>query len=173
MCFEGRANQILASGPDYRDQDPIVALDDFKKRVALYQSKYVPLGEYEEKNSMPYVQMIDVGRKVVSHQIRGYVVSQVANGVVAFDSDVIRGRKRFYWELKCGCFTQLHFLALFGKPTSCLEQSTLTWKSKIVFYQHKPYITCLTSTLRPDRSGSPGTGSPLTMSTAGLVEILT
>ena len=64
----------LASGPDYRDQDPIVALDDFKKRVALYQSKYVPLGEYEEKNNMPYVQMIDVGRKVVSHQIRGYVV---------------------------------------------------------------------------------------------------
>lgn len=66
--------QRLASGPDYRDQDPIVALDDFKKRVALYQSKYDPLGEYEEKNNMSYVQMIDVGRKVVSHQIRGYVV---------------------------------------------------------------------------------------------------
>ena len=67
----------LDTGPDYRDQDPVVALDDFKKRVALYRSKYVPLGEYEEKNNMPYVQMIDVGRKVVSHQIRGCVINLV------------------------------------------------------------------------------------------------
>ena len=65
--------RLKLSGPDYKDQDPVVALDDFKKRVALYQKKYVPLGEYEEKNNMPYVQMIDVGRKVVSHQIRGFL----------------------------------------------------------------------------------------------------
>lgn len=70
-CLDGHVDSRLALGPDYRDQDPVVALDDFKKRVALYKSKYVPLGEYEEKNNMPYVQMIDVGRKVVSHQIRG------------------------------------------------------------------------------------------------------
>lgn len=86
----------LDSGPDYRDQDPVVALDDFKKRVALYQSKYVPLGEYEEKNNMPYVQMIDVGRKVVSHQIRGYVF--VFSQVVPSDLDLMvlgPGRKAF------------------------------------------------------------------------------
>lgn len=77
-----KLTQILELGPDYRDQDPVVALDDFKKRVALYQSKYVPLGKYEEKNNMPYVQMIDVGRKVVSHQIRGYV-----SFVCRFESD--------------------------------------------------------------------------------------
>lgn len=79
----------MALGPDYRDQDPVVALDDFKKRVALYQSKYVPLGEYEEKNNMPYVQMIDVGRKVVSHQIRGYVVPYIVSWLRPSDS-VIR-----------------------------------------------------------------------------------
>ena len=71
MCSESFADSKLNSGPDYRDQDPIVALNDFKKRVALYQSMYIPLGEYEERNNMPYVQMIDVGRKIVSHQIRG------------------------------------------------------------------------------------------------------
>ena len=79
----------LYSGPDYRDQDPVIALDDFKKRVALYQSKYVPLGEYEEKNNMPYVQMIDVGRKVVSHQIRGYVFSFSFSKVVPSDPDLM------------------------------------------------------------------------------------
>lgn len=84
---------ILALGPDYRDQDPVVALDDFKKRVALYQSKYVPLGEYEEKNNMPYVQMIDVGRKVVSHQIRGYVVSPILTSF-GFVRHVFESRER-------------------------------------------------------------------------------
>lgn len=49
--------RLKLSGPDYKDQNPIAALDDFKKRVALYQEKYVPLGEYEERNNMPYVQV--------------------------------------------------------------------------------------------------------------------
>ena len=91
-----RLTRILTLGPDYRDQDPIVALDDFKKRVALYQSKYVPLGDYEEKNNMPYVQMIDVGRKVVSHQIRGYVVSCLfLNGALQLEPQV------GLWEMFC------------------------------------------------------------------------
>ncbi|KAL9127832.1 MAG: hypothetical protein Q9175_007656 [Cornicularia normoerica] len=77
--------RLKLSGPDYRDQDPIVAFGDFKKRVALYQSKYVPLGEYEEKNNMPYVQMIDVGRKVVSHQIRGFLSAQTVYYLLNFN----------------------------------------------------------------------------------------
>lgn len=49
--------RLKLSGPDYKDQNPVVALEDFKKRVELYQEKYVPLGEYEERNNMPYVQV--------------------------------------------------------------------------------------------------------------------
>ncbi len=49
--------RLKLSGPDYRDQDPITALADFKKRVALYEKNYVPLGDYEEKNDMPYIQV--------------------------------------------------------------------------------------------------------------------
>ena len=77
--------RLKLSGPDYKDQDPVVALDDFKKRVALYQKKYVPLGEYEERNNMPYVQMIDVGRKVVSHQIRGFLSAQAVYYLLNFN----------------------------------------------------------------------------------------
>ncbi len=77
--------RLKLSGPDYRDQDPIVALDDFKKRVALYEQKYVPLGDYEEKNNMPYVQMIDVGRKVVSHQVRGFLSAQTVYYLLNFN----------------------------------------------------------------------------------------
>ena len=68
--------RLKLSGPDYRDQDPVTALADFKKRVSLYEQKYVSLGDYEEKNNMQYIQMIDVGRKFVSHQIRGFLSAQ-------------------------------------------------------------------------------------------------
>ena len=68
--------RLKLSGPDYKDQDPTIALEDFKKRVEMYQRKYVSLGDYEEKNNMPYIQMIDVGRKIISHQIRGFLSAQ-------------------------------------------------------------------------------------------------
>ncbi|KAL9101526.1 MAG: hypothetical protein Q9163_003222 [Psora crenata] len=77
--------RLKLSGPDYKDQDPVTALADFKKRVALYEQKYVPLGDYEEKNNMPYVQMIDVGRKVVSHQIRGFLSAQTVYYLLNFN----------------------------------------------------------------------------------------
>jgi 6-phosphofructo-2-kinase len=65
--------RLKLSGPDYKDKDPLEALADFKKRVKMYEKKYVALGDYEEHNNMPYIQMIDVGRKFVSHQIRGFL----------------------------------------------------------------------------------------------------
>lgn len=68
--------RLKLSGPDYKDMDPNVALDDFKKRIAVYETAYLPLGDYEEQNNVPYIQMIDVGRKIISHQIRGFLMAQ-------------------------------------------------------------------------------------------------
>ena len=68
--------RLKLSGPDYKDQDPVAALEDFRKRVTMYQQKYVSLGDYEEKNDMQYIQMIDVGRKIISHKIRGFLSAQ-------------------------------------------------------------------------------------------------
>lgn len=77
--------RLKLSGPDYKGQDPTEALSDFKKRVALYEKSYVPLGEYEEKNRMAYIQMIDVGRKVVAHQTHGFLSSQVVYYLLNFN----------------------------------------------------------------------------------------
>lgn len=77
--------RLKLSGPDYKDQDPVQALEDFKKRVALYEKSYVPLGEYEERHDMAYIQMIDVGRKVVSHQTNGFLSSQVVYYLLNFN----------------------------------------------------------------------------------------
>ncbi|KAJ5576381.1 Bifunctional 6-phosphofructo-2-kinase/fructose-2 6-bisphosphate 2-phosphatase [Penicillium sp. DV-2018c] len=77
--------RLKLSGPDYKGQDPTEALMDFKKRVALYENSYVPLGEYEEKHRMAYIQMIDVGRKVVAHQTHGFLASQVVYYLLNFN----------------------------------------------------------------------------------------
>lgn len=77
--------RLKLSGPDYKDQDPGKALEDFEKRVALYEKSYIPLGRYEEEHNIPYVQMIDVGRKIVSHQTNGFLSSQVVYYLLNFN----------------------------------------------------------------------------------------
>lgn len=81
------SNMLLKlSGPDYKDRgDPAAALADFKKRVQMYEKTYVPLGQYEEDNNMPYIQMIDVGRKIVAHQIKGFLSIQAATYLMNFN----------------------------------------------------------------------------------------
>ncbi|QVM06167.1 hypothetical protein D8B26_000880 [Coccidioides posadasii str. Silveira] len=80
------SNMLLKlSGPDYKGMDPTVALADFKKRVKLYENSYVPLGEYEEANNIPYVKTIDVCRKVVSFEVNGFLSSQVVYYLLNFN----------------------------------------------------------------------------------------
>ncbi|KAH0559064.1 hypothetical protein GP486_004350 [Trichoglossum hirsutum] len=77
--------RLKLSGPDYKDKDPVTALADFRERVAIYEKNYVPIGEFEERNNLQYVQMIDVGRKVVSHQIRGFLAAQTVYYLLNFN----------------------------------------------------------------------------------------
>lgn len=49
--------RLKLSGPDYRDKNPVKALNDFKKRVQAYESAYVPLGDYEESHDMQYIKV--------------------------------------------------------------------------------------------------------------------
>ena len=77
--------RLKLSGPDYQDKDPYAALEDFKKRVAIYEKNYVPIGDYEEENNMPYVKMVDVGRKMVSHQIKGFLAGQAVYYLLNFN----------------------------------------------------------------------------------------
>ncbi|KAF1844505.1 bifunctional 6-phosphofructo-2-kinase/fructose-2,6-bisphosphate 2-phosphatase [Cucurbitaria berberidis CBS 394.84] len=77
--------RLKLSGPDYQDKDPVAALADFKKRVAIYEKNYVPIGDYEEDNNMPYVKMVDVGRKLISHQVKGFLAGQAVYYLLNFN----------------------------------------------------------------------------------------
>ncbi|KAF2660244.1 fructose-2,6-bisphosphatase-like protein [Lophiostoma macrostomum CBS 122681] len=77
--------RLKLSGPDYDGKDPVAALEDFKQRVAIYEKNYIPLGDYEEDNNMPFVSMIDVGRKMISHQVRGFLAGQAVYYLLNFN----------------------------------------------------------------------------------------
>ncbi|KAL2265668.1 hypothetical protein VTJ83DRAFT_6768 [Remersonia thermophila] len=72
-------------GPDYKDQDPTKALEDFKKRVKAYESAYEPLGQWEEDNDLQYIQMIDVGRKIIQHRLRGFLSGGIVSYLTTFN----------------------------------------------------------------------------------------
>ncbi|KAH6688406.1 6-phosphofructo-2-kinase [Plectosphaerella plurivora] len=77
--------RLKLSGPDYRDKDPVKSLEDFKKRVAAYESAYEPIGAHEEANDMQYIQLIDVGRKVIQHRLRGFLSGGISSYLTTFN----------------------------------------------------------------------------------------
>ncbi|KAF6828089.1 6-phosphofructo-2-kinase 1 [Colletotrichum musicola] len=77
--------RLKLSGPDYKDKDPHQSLADFKKRVAAYESAYVPIGDYEESHDMQYIQMIDVGRKLVQYRLRGFLSGGISSYLTTFN----------------------------------------------------------------------------------------
>jgi len=72
-------------GPDYKDKDPVSSLADFKKRVAAYESAYVPLGKFEEDNGMQYIKMIDVGCKIIHYRLQGFLANGIASYLSTFN----------------------------------------------------------------------------------------
>ncbi|KAK5095380.1 6-phosphofructo-2-kinase [Exophiala xenobiotica] len=77
--------RLKLSGPDYKDKDPVKSLEDFQQRVAQYEKKYEPLGDFEEENDIPYCSMIDVGRKMVSYRANGFLSVQTISYLMNFN----------------------------------------------------------------------------------------
>ncbi|KAI9359037.1 6-phosphofructo-2-kinase-domain-containing protein [Pilaira anomala] len=68
--------RLKLSGPDYKDKDPAKALSDFRHRVANYERAYEPVGDWEEENDIQYCKLVNVGKKVIAHNISGYLSGQ-------------------------------------------------------------------------------------------------
>lgn len=78
--------RLKLSGPDYREIDSEVALRDFVGRLANYEKAYQTLDESEEETpGFQYVKMIDVGKKVVSYNILGFLASQTVYFLLNFN----------------------------------------------------------------------------------------
>ncbi|KAI1109273.1 6-phosphofructo-2-kinase-domain-containing protein [Nemania sp. NC0429] len=77
--------RLKLSGPDYAGKDPEASLADFRRRVAHYEMAYEPLGAAEEAQGLSFAQMTDAGRKMDTHLIRGYLLSQIAEYLLNFN----------------------------------------------------------------------------------------
>ena len=78
--------RLKLSGPDYKDMDPKIALNDFVGRLHNYEKAYETIDEEEEKvPGFQYVKMIDVGKKVVSYNIKGFLASQTIYFLLNFN----------------------------------------------------------------------------------------
>ncbi|KAJ3394086.1 hypothetical protein HDU84_000114 [Entophlyctis sp. JEL0112] len=63
-------------GPDYINMPPDEAIADFRERMKNYEKVYETISEDEENNGISYIKIINVGKKVIAHNIHGYLASQ-------------------------------------------------------------------------------------------------
>ncbi|OQV07821.1 hypothetical protein CLAIMM_12194 [Cladophialophora immunda] len=77
--------RLKLSGPDYKGKDPVAAFKDFQQRVQQYEKSYQKLDEFEEEHNMAYCSMIDVGRKMVTHQVKGFLSIQTVTYLMNFN----------------------------------------------------------------------------------------
>lgn len=78
QLIDGNVNLKL-KGPDYKDMNPILAKRDFLMRLRNYETVYETISKCEELNKdFQYIQMIDVGRKVIACNINGFLSSEIA-----------------------------------------------------------------------------------------------
>lgn len=71
--IESNIRQTKLHMPDYAGVAPDHAVDDFRARIAHYEKVY----ETVEESEGAFVRVIDVGRKVVTHRIQGYLPSRL------------------------------------------------------------------------------------------------
>jgi len=64
---------VKLRSPDYKDVSPTKAILDFKKRIKHYEKIYVPLTDEDGS----YIKLIDAGRKVIGHEVNGYLPSRI------------------------------------------------------------------------------------------------
>jgi 6-phosphofructo-2-kinase len=77
--------RLKLSGPDYKGKDPVTALTDFQQRVEQYEKSYQKLDEFEEEHNMPYCSMIDVGRKMITYEVNGFLSIQTVTYLMNFN----------------------------------------------------------------------------------------
>lgn len=77
---------LKLSGPDYKEMDPELALKDFLGRLRNYERAYETIDDTEEAiDGFQYVKMINVGKKVVSYNIQGFLASQTVYFLLNFN----------------------------------------------------------------------------------------
>ncbi|KAI8818889.1 6-phosphofructo-2-kinase-domain-containing protein [Fimicolochytrium jonesii] len=69
--------QMKLQGPDYKNMPPEMAMRDFMARTANYEKAYQTISqEEEEEDDLGFIKLVNVGKKVIAHNVHGYLESQ-------------------------------------------------------------------------------------------------
>jgi len=71
--IESNIHATKLTSPDYIDMDPDEAARDFRSRLAHYEKQYEPITE----DDLSYIKLINVGEKVISNLIDGYLQCRI------------------------------------------------------------------------------------------------
>ena len=71
-----RDTKLLA--PDYQGIDPEQAVTDFRARIGHYEHAYEPI----EANDVSFVKLIDVGKRVETQHVQGYIQGRITQFVM-------------------------------------------------------------------------------------------
>jgi broad specificity phosphatase PhoE/predicted kinase len=72
---ESNIRATKLGSPDYADQDPETAAEDFRRRIAHYEADYEPLGDDEGG----YIRRVDAGSRVEVNRLQGYLSSRLVS----------------------------------------------------------------------------------------------
>uniref|UniRef100_UPI00358F0787 6-phosphofructo-2-kinase/fructose-2, 6-bisphosphatase-like isoform X2 n=1 Tax=Myxine glutinosa TaxID=7769 RepID=UPI00358F0787 len=67
---------VKVSGPDYQDCNKDAAMDDFIKRIAIYELTYEPLVDDLDRD-LSYIKIINVGRQFLVNKVMDHVQSRI------------------------------------------------------------------------------------------------
>ena len=73
-----RNYQLKLQNDDYKDMDPVAAFADFSARVEQYEKRYETIEDSEDDGQISYIQLINVGQKVITRNCSGYLPSQIS-----------------------------------------------------------------------------------------------
>lgn len=74
--IEANIREVKVSSPDYQNTDNEDAFDDFRRRIAHYESIYEPLDEKYDTN-FSFIKIFNQGKRYLVNQIQGHVESRV------------------------------------------------------------------------------------------------
>ena len=66
LCFQ----EVKVTSPDYKGTMKDTAMDDFKKRIAHYESSYEAIDEEKDKD-MSYIRIYNQGEKFLVNKVQG------------------------------------------------------------------------------------------------------
>lgn len=71
--IEANIRETKLLSPDYANLDPQKAVEDFRERIKHYEKAYETITD----DSLQYIKMFDVGKKIIANRITGYLPGRI------------------------------------------------------------------------------------------------